>query len=87
MQISYIAAVTRSQEGSVQHSSGECGGGEHGGGRRGSRLTRQEVVGSDAKHSGHFEVHDLTGGKGAGFYVSHDPVSLQHLTIMEQVCT
>ena len=52
--------------------------------RRGSRLVRQEKLGSDSKHSGHFELHDLTGGRGV-FYVSHEPVTLQHLTIKEDV--
>ncbi len=53
--------------------------------RRGSKLLRQERIGSDAKHAGHFELHDLTKGKGV-FYVSHEPLNLQCLTILEDVC-
>lgn len=53
--------------------------------RRGSKLLRQERIGAENKHAGHFEVHDLTKGKGT-FYVSHDSLNLHHMTILEDVC-
>ena len=52
--------------------------------RRGSKLLRQEKLGSDAKYSGHFEIHDLTSGKGT-LYVSHDYSNLQRTCIEEDV--
>lgn len=53
--------------------------------RRGSKLVRQDKVGSEFKHGGHFEIHDLSKNSSVAFYVSHDPVNLQHLTIKENV--
>ena len=47
-------------------------------------MLRQEKLGSDAKYSGHFEIHDLTSGKGT-LYVSHDYSNLQRTCIEEDV--
>lgn len=53
--------------------------------RRGSKLLHQENIESDPQYSpGHFEVRDLSRGRGV-FYISQEPVNLQHLTIKEDV--
>ena len=73
-----LAATRHSEERRGSEGCGHCGE------RRGSKLMRQEVLGAERKHAGHYELNDLTRG-GGGFRVTYEPTAPQHSTILEQV--